>query len=608
VKIFKSKKKKAVLVCCGTGCLANNSLEIYKELKRKAEISGINVKIRPAVKATGCNGLCEKGPIVKIYPDDIFYCNVKVSDVDEIIDRTIKNDEVIDRLLYLDTSTGKRVKSHKDSKFYGKQTKIVLRNIGEVDPASIEDYIERGGYQALKKALSDLSPGDVISEIKKSGLRGRGGAGYPTGSKWEQCDKANNFPKYVVCNGDEGDPGAFMDRSIMEGDPHSVIEGMLICAYAVRAEQGYAYIRDEYSLAIENMSKAIEQAKKRGFLGSNILNKGFNFDIQIVRGGGAFVCGESTALMSSIEGNVGEPRIKYIHSTERGLWEHPTVLNNVETWANVPVIIDKGAEWFNSIGTERSKGTKVFSLVGKVNNTGLIEVPMGMTLKEIIFDIGGGIPGSKKFKAVQTGGPSGGCIPESLVDLKVDFDSLDEAGSMMGSGGMIVMDEDTCMVEVARYYLNFLSEESCGKCVPCREGIKRMLGIVDGICSGRGQEEDIDLLFELSETIKEASLCGLGKTAPNPVITTIKYFREEYLEHIINKRCPAGTCKELINYYIDEDICKGCGLCQKNCPSGAISGQLKSKYTIDISKCAKCGVCRDVCKFKAVKIKGGVAK
>lgn len=608
MKIFKSKKKKTVLVCCGTGCLANNSLGIYEELKRKAGTAGINVKIRPEVKATGCNGLCEKGPIVKIYPDDIFYCNVKVSDVDEIIDRTIKNDEVIDRLLYLDISTGKRVRSHKESAFYGKQTKIALRNIGEVDPASIEDYIERGGYQALRKVLSNLCPGDVISEIKRSGLRGRGGAGYPTGSKWEQCDKVNNFPKYVACNGDEGDPGAFMDRSIMEGDPHSVIEGMLIGAYAVRAEQGYIYIRDEYSLAIKNVSKAIEQAKERGFLGGNILNKGFSFDIQIVRGGGAFVCGESTALMSSIEGKVGEPRTKYIHSTERGLWERPTVLNNVETWANVPEIINKGAEWFNSIGTGRSKGTKVFSLVGKVNNTGLIEVPMGMTLREIIFDIGGGIPGNKKFKAVQTGGPSGGCIPESLVDLKVDFDSLDEAGSMMGSGGMIVMDEDTCMVEVARYYLTFLSEESCGKCVPCREGIKRMLEIVNGICSGRGREEDVDLLLELSETIKEASLCALGKTAPNPVITTIKYFREEYLEHIVNKRCPAGTCKELTNYCIDGDACKGCGLCRKNCPSGAISGQPRSKYTIDAAKCSKCGVCRDVCKFNAVKIKGGVAE
>ncbi len=608
MKIFNSRKKKTVLVCCGTGCLANNSLEIYKELKRKAGASGIKAKIRPVVKATGCNGLCEKGPIVKIYPDDIFYCNVKVSDVDEIIDRTIKNDEIIDRLLYLDTSTGQRVKSHKDSQFYGRQKKIALRNIGEVDPANIEDYIERGGYQALKKALFNLSPGDVISEIKKSGLRGRGGGGYPTGSKWEQCNKVNSFPKYVVCNGDEGDPGAFMDRSIMEGDPHSVIEGMLICAYAIRAEQGYIYIRDEYSLAIENMSKAIEQAKERRFLGSNILGREFNFDIQIVRGGGAFVCGESTALMSSIEGNVGEPRTKYIHSTERGLWGQPTVLNNVETWANVPEIIIKGAGWFSSIGTGKSKGTKVFSLVGKVNNTGLIEVPMGITLREIIFDIGGGIPGNKKFKAVQTGGPSGGCVPESLVDLKVDFDSLDEAGSMMGSGGMIVMDEDTCMVEVARYYLNFLAGESCGKCVPCREGIKRMLELVEGICAGKGREEDIDLLLELSGTIKEASLCGLGKTAPNPVITTIKYFREEYLEHIVNKRCPAGTCKELTSYYIDGDACKGCGLCRKNCPSGAISGQLKSNFTIDASKCIKCGACRDVCRFNAVKIKGGVAE
>jgi len=517
-------------------------MEVYKELKRLIEKCEVNAEVKTIVKATGCNGLCEKGPLVKIQPDDICYSKVKAKDAEEIVTKTLMNGEIIDRLLIFDIAKGKKVTSHRDTDFYKSQQKVALRNIGEIDPANIDDYIERGGYEALHKMLSQMAPGEVISEIEKSGLRGRGGGGFPTGRKWRQCDSVDSFPKYVICNGDEGDPGAFMDRSIMEGDPNTVIEGMTICAYSIKSNSGFIYIRDEYSLALKNLDAAIRQAKERGFLGKNIMGSGFDFDIQIVRGGGAFVCGESTALMQSIEGNVGEPRAKYIHSVEKGLWGQPTVLNNVETWANVPEIIFKGSKWFNSIGTDTSKGTKVFSLVGKVKNTGLVEIPMGTTLRELVFKIGGGIIGNKKFKAVQSGGPSGGCIPESLLDLPVDFDTLKKAGSMMGSGGIIVMDERTCMVDVARYYLDFLSEESCGKCVACREGIKRMLEILTDICSGKGTVEDLVLLEDLCHTVGEASLCGLGKTAPNPVLTTLKYFRDEYLAHINAKRCPAGVC------------------------------------------------------------------
>jgi len=597
-----SQNKRTILVCCGTGCLANNSMDVYNEFKKRIEDLGAIVNVETYVKPTGCNGLCEKGPLVKILPDDISYCKVKAKDVEEIVQKTILNNELIDRLLFVEPSTGKRVRSHKDTEFYRRQMKVALRNIGEVDPSSIDDYIERGGYAALKKALFDMNREDIIPEIMNSALRGRGGAGFLTGLKWKQCKAIDSFPKYVVCNGDEGDPGAFMDRSIMEGDPGSVIEGMIICGYAIDAHQGFLYIRDEYALALKNMKIAINHAVDRNLLGKNILGSGFDFDIQIVRGGGAFVCGESTALMSSIEGKVGEPRAKYIHSTEKGLWGQPTVLNNVETWANVPEIINKGALWFKSMGTEKSTGTKVFSLVGKVKNTGLVEVPMGTTIKELIFDIGGGIIGDKKYKAVQTGGPSGGCIPAELMDLKVDFDSLSAASSMMGSGGMIVMDERTCMVDVARYYLNFLSEESCGKCVPCREGIKRMLEILNDICHGKGRESDIETLLEICDTVKEASLCALGKSAPNPIITTIKYFKDEYLDHIVHKKCHAGVCKDLTTYYIDDSMCKGCGLCKKNCPSGAILGEIRNPHSIDSSKCIKCGNCIDNCKFNAVKV------
>ncbi|HWR38309.1 MAG TPA: NADH-quinone oxidoreductase subunit NuoF [Patescibacteria group bacterium] len=598
---------KKVLVCCGTGCLANGSLDILTGLRQRVQDTACGaVRVEALIKATGCNGFCEKGPIVKILPDDVSYYRVQSTDLDEIFASSIQKNEVVERLLHLDAATGQRIRSQHDNPFYKKQTKLALRNIGEIDPTDVEDYRERGGYQALGKALQEMSSEQILEEVCVSGLRGRGGAGFPTAQKWRQCASYAASPKYVVCNGDEGDPGAFMDRSIMEGDPHTIIEGMLICARAINAAAGFIYIRDEYGLAVKNFAHALQSARKQGFLGKNILNSGFDFDIEIVRGGGAFVCGESTALMASIEGNVGEPRAKYVRSVEKGLWGQPTVLNNVETWASIPPIIQHGGQWFHSIGTATSPGTKVFSLVGKVRNTGLVEVPMGITLRELIFDIGGGVIGNREFKAVQSGGPSGGCIPASLLDLKVDFDTLTAAGSMMGSGGMIVMDQRTCMVDVARYYVNFLAEESCGKCVPCREGLRNLLNILTAICQGKGCADDLDLMAEICAAMAEGALCGLGKSAPNPVASTLKYFRDEYLAHIVDHYCPAGICKELTDFVINPDLCTGCRRCVKHCPADAISGNPKEVHSIDPAHCIKCGNCIDNCRFQAVQtMKGG---
>ena len=587
------------LVCAGTGCLTNGSAAVAEALQEVLAKKGNNSKV-VLLKKTGCHGFCEKGPLVSLRPSGIFYTRVKPEDAEEIVERTILKGEVIDRLLYVDTKTGEPVRSEEDIPFYQRQLRIALRNIGQIAPGDIEDYIVSGGYSALTKALTTMTSEQVLEEVERANLRGRGGGGFPAGRKWRSCKIAEGDTRYVVCNGDEGDPGAFMDRSIMEGDPHSVLEGMTIAAYAIGAPEGYVYVRLEYPLAVEHLEEAIVQAREQGFLGENILGSGFNFDIHIARGGGAFVCGESSALMISLMGRAGEPRAKYVHTTDRGLWDKPTNLNNVETYANVPEIINRGAEWFQGIGTEGSKGTKVFSLVGKVKNTGLVEVPMGITLREIVFDIGGGIPGDRKFKAVQTGGPSGGCIPSEMLDLEVDFDKLTEVGSMMGSGGMIVMDETDCMVDVAWYFQKFLEEESCGKCIPCREGVRRMREILERICHGDGRPGDIELLEELAATVADGSLCQLGGSAPNPVLTTLKYFRHEYEAHIKDKTCPAKVCRSLLTYSVIDDKCTGCRICAQECPEGAISGEKKEPHLIDQDKCVKCGICYEVCKFAAV--------
>jgi NADH:ubiquinone oxidoreductase subunit F (NADH-binding)/(2Fe-2S) ferredoxin/NAD-dependent dihydropyrimidine dehydrogenase PreA subunit len=595
-----------VTVCGGTGCHASGCHQVIdafrKVLQDHSKGNGINIRV------TGCHGFCERGPLVVIYPQKILYQRVKPEDARTIIEETILNGKVIESLLYDHPTTGARIVHEEEVPFYQKQMRIIFGNNGNIDPTRIEDYLAVGGYRALSKALFSMTPEEIIREVKKANLRGRGGGGFPAGVKWETCKKAPGDIKYVICNADEGDPGAYMDRSLLEGNPHSVLEGMIIGAYAIGSHEGYVYVRNEYPLAVVNISIAIQQARELGLLGGNILGSKFDFDVQISRGGGAFVCGESTALMASLEGNVGEPRAKHIHTVLSGLWDRPSNLNNVETWANVPVIIERGADRYTQIGTEGSKGTKIFSLVGKVNNTGLVEVPMGITLREIVYDIGGGIPGGKKFKAVQTGGPSGGCIPESLINLPVDFDRLTEVGSMMGSGGMIVMDESTCMVDVAKYFTNFLKDESCGKCTSCREGTKRMHEILTEITEGRGKPEHIDLLEELGWVTAEASLCALGGTAPNPVLSTIRYFREEYQEHILNKRCPAKVCRALLHYRILSDVCTRCGRCAKVCPVKAITGKKKTKkeagepFQIDTEKCIKCGMCFETCKFEAVEV------
>ncbi len=593
-------KKPCITICAGTGCQATNALDVVEKFRQEIMDQHLAEKIE--VRASGCHGFCERGPLVVIRPQMICYTNVEPADVSEILSNTVLEGKVIDRLLYQDPISKEKIVHEQDIPFYKFQQRIVFGSNGEIDPTQIDDYIAIGGYQALEKVLSEMKPEQVIDFIKKSGLRGRGGGGFPTGAKWEACRNATGREKFVICNADEGDPGAYMDRSLLEGNPHRVIEGMLVGAYAIGSEEGYVYVRNEYPLAVTNLRRAIDQAKEYGLLGKNILGSGLTFNITINRGGGAFVCGESTALMASLEGRVGEPRAKYIHTVEQGLWDQPSNLNNVETWANVPIIINRGVDWYTSIGTEGSKGTKIFSLVGKINNTGLVEVPMGITLRQIVYDIGGGIPGGKRFKAIQTGGPSGGCIPESLLNLPVDFDRLQEAGSMMGSGGMIVMDEDNCMVDMARYFVQFLQEESCGKCTPCREGLQQMGEILNRICDGKGREEDIELLRGLSQVMIDTSLCGLGLTAPNPVLSTIQYFRNEYKAHIKEKQCPAKVCKELISFSIDSEKCTGCGACVRVCPVDAITGEKKKPHQLDQSKCMKCRGCFEACKFDAVVI------
>jgi NADP-reducing hydrogenase subunit HndC len=590
-----------IRVCLGPGCLAQGADKVVTAFKKVCKAKGQSFQIEPLMKETGCHGFCKEGPLVSISPKDLFYVKVKPADVEEIVEKTLIQGEVIERLLYSDN--GEKYQNSASIPFYKMQQKIATRNLGIIDPLFLEDALARGAYQAAAKALTRMTPDQVIKEIELSGLRGRGGAGFPTGRKWRSAVaalKKDPGPAYVVCNGDEGDPGAFMDRAIMEGDPHAVLEGMIIGAYAIGANQGFLYVRAEYPIAIKNLIRAIDQARELGLLGQNILGTGFNFDLQINRGAGAFVCGESTALFTSIEGRAGEPRAKYIRSVERGLWNRPTVLNNVESWSNVPVIIEKGGEWYSKIGPSNSTGTKAFSLVGKVKNVGLIEVPMGVPLSRIVEEIGGGVPGKEKFKAVQTGGPSGGCIPYKLKDVAVDFDSLTKIGSMMGSGGMIVMDDTDCVVDIARYFLHFLEDESCGKCLPCRLGLKAMLQFLERFSRGEGSVADIDELESLAMAIQDGSLCALGGSAPNPVLTTLRYFRDEYVAHIVDKKCPAGVCKALITYRINPDTCTGCGLCARGCPQECISGEKKKPHTINEAACIRCGMCLDACKFNAV--------
>lgn len=593
--------KPCITICSGTGCSAYGSEKVFASFKETIKNQGLEGQIE--LRRTGCHGFCEKGTLVVIYPDEVCYTQVQLKDVSEVVS-SISEGKIIERLLYTDPVTKKKITRESEIPFYKNQNRLIFGDNRRIDPKNIDDYIALGGYRALAKALHQISPEQVLQEVKVSNLRGRGGGGFPTGRKWETVRNTPNEPKYIIVNCDEGDPGAYMDRSIMEGNPHSVLEGLVIGAYAIGAHEGYIYIRNEYPLAVDNVRVAIKQAEDYGLLGNNILRSGFDLKVEINKGGGAFVCGESTALMASLEGEVGEPRAKYIHTAESGLWGKPSCLNNVETFANVPMIINNGAKWYNQIGTERSKGTKIFSLVGKVNNTGLVEVPMGTTLRDIVYKVGGGIREEKHFKAVQTGGPSGGVIPEKYLDLPIDFDELTKVGSMMGSGGMIVMDESTCMVDIARYFTRFLEEESCGKCVPCREGLERMRHILDNISEGKSNGADIEMLEHLASVMKSGALCALGQTAPNPVLSTIHYFREEYEAHIKEKRCPAKVCKALITYSIIKDKCPGCGICVKNCPQKAIESMGKKQpVVLHKEKCIKCGVCYDVCKLNAIEVK-----
>ncbi len=599
-KIRQEETKIVIAVSSGTCGQARGSNLIINAFNKALRQNSLKDKV--VIKPTGCHGFCEAEPNIIIYPQGIFYQKLEPKDIPTILDKTLLKGEVVEELLYVDPVTGERPIGEQDIPFYKKQKRVVLGDNPHLDPKDIFDYFSIGGYGSLLKVLSTFSPEEVISLIQQSGLRGRGGAGFPTGKKWEFARAQKSNVKYIICNADEGDPGAYMDRSLLEGNPHRVIEGMIIGAYAIGAREGYVYVRDEYPLAVEHVTLALDQARKLGLLGQKILGTDFSFDLHIAKGAGAFVCGEETALIASIEGRVGEPRQRPPFPAVKGLWGKPTVINNVETWGNVPIIIDKGADWFAAIGTEGSKGTKIFSLVGKINNTGLVEVPMGITLREIIFDVGGGIPGGRKFKAVQTGGPSGGCLPQELIDLPIDYESLAQAGSIMGSGGMIVMDDRTCMVDVARYFLNFLRDESCGKCISCREGTQRLWEIVTDITEGCGTMEHLTLLEELALAVKEASLCGLGQTAPNPVLSTLRYFRNEYEAHIQDKKCPAGVCKALIKYFIDPEKCTGCLACIRVCPQGAISGELKKVHVLDQTKCAKCGACLEACRFEAIYI------
>ncbi len=587
-----------VLICGGTGCTSSGSNDICDAFKSELAAKGLEKEVE--VVKTGCFGLCELGPVVIVYPEGAFYSNVTVEDVKELVEEHLLKGRIVKRLVYHDAIEDDKIKSLNKVGFYAKQERIALRNCGVIDPENIDEYLAFDGYKALEKVLTQMAPLDVINEMKKSGLRGRGGGGFPTGMKWEFAYKQNNPQKYIICNADEGDPGAFMDRSVLEGDPHSVLEAMAIGGYAIGANQGYIYVRAEYPIAVQRLEVAIKQAREYGLLGKNIFETGFDFDVEIRLGAGAFVCGEETALIHSIEGHRGMPTPKPPFPAVSGLWEKPTVINNVETYANIPQIINKGADWFASIGTEKSKGTKVFALGGKITNTGLVEIPMGTTLREVIYEMGGGIPNNKKFKAVQTGGPSGGCITADYLDTPIEYDTLIALGSMMGSGGMIVMDEDNCMVDVARFFLDFTREESCGKCTPCRVGTKRMLEMLEKITEGKATMEDLDKLEKLAHSIKASALCGLGQTAPNPVLSTMKYFRDEYEAHVVDKKCPASVCKALMQYTIVDDACKKCGICAKACPVGAISGKVKEQFVIHQDKCVKCGACMEKCPFKAI--------